>query len=106
MMFAELLKMAWRTEYIMHILLRLYHLDSFLKLYILEMRCGSVHVKNKKLSFTLHELSGEENSRLRENSWHYNYQYMHQLAEWLGLQFQSSGSWVHIPPSGPVCMYW
>jgi uncharacterized protein YeaO (DUF488 family) len=28
------------------------------------------------------------------------------LAEWLGSRIQSSGLWVHIPPSGPVCMYW
>jgi len=28
------------------------------------------------------------------------------LAKWSGLRFQSSGSWVHVPPSGPVCTYW
>jgi hypothetical protein len=28
------------------------------------------------------------------------------LAKWLGLRFQSSESWVHIPPSEPVHMYW
>jgi hypothetical protein len=28
------------------------------------------------------------------------------LAEWSGLRFQSSELWVHIPPRGPVCMYW
>jgi hypothetical protein len=26
------------------------------------------------------------------------------LAKWLGSRFQSSGLWVHIPPSGPVSM--
>jgi len=28
------------------------------------------------------------------------------LAKWSGSRFQSSGSWIHNPPSGPVCMYW
>jgi len=28
------------------------------------------------------------------------------LVKWSGLKFQSSESWVHIPPSGPVHMTW
>jgi hypothetical protein len=28
---------------------------------------------------------------------------MNPLAKWSGSRFQSSGSWVHIPSSGPVC---